>query len=212
MTLWKEKVTHQKVGVTSWKDRNVKNTNSTTKEKCCQGVCSGEGEYITHHTFSNENDLDMYPATTCDCSKEFNSLRGLRIYKARWCKQRISPTGECKSNDGLMNQEHPHSITDSITERQRPGDTFSKPRIQWPKGNHIVTWTNLDQELSLLLATHLKGPSAQQMTYFCKGGGHIPELRCSRLIIQPSSQVDSKTDYGCYFFLFSKVSLCMMQG
>ena len=74
--------------------------NSTTKGKCPQAVCSGEGEYITHHICSNGNDLDMNPATT-----EFKSLRGLRIYKARWCKRRNSPTGECKSKDGLMNQE-----------------------------------------------------------------------------------------------------------
>ena len=25
---------------------------------------------------------------------------------------------------------------------------FCRPRIQWPKGNQIATWTNLDQELS----------------------------------------------------------------
>ena len=103
MTLWKDKVTLQKVGVTSWKDRTLTNMNSTTKEKCPQGVCSGEGEYITHDTCSHGNDLDMYPATTCDCGRKFNSLRGLRIHKACWCKQRNSPTGECKLNDGLMN-------------------------------------------------------------------------------------------------------------
>ena len=56
----------------------------TTKEKCPQGVCSGEGEYITHNTCSYGNDLDMYPAITCDFGKEFHSLRGLRIHKARW--------------------------------------------------------------------------------------------------------------------------------
>ena len=76
LTLWKDKVTLQKVGVTSWKDRNVKNMNRTTKEKCSQSVCSGEGEYITHHTCSNGNNLDMYLATMCDCGREFNSLRG----------------------------------------------------------------------------------------------------------------------------------------
>ena len=103
MTLWKDKVTLQKVGVTSWKDRNATNMDKTIKGKCPQGVCSGEGEYITHHTCSNGNELDMDPATTCDCGREFNSLRGLRIHKARWCKQRNSPAGECKSNDELMN-------------------------------------------------------------------------------------------------------------
>ena len=50
MTLWKDKVTLQKVGVTSWKDRNLINVDTTIKEKCPQGVCSREGEYITHHT------------------------------------------------------------------------------------------------------------------------------------------------------------------
>ena len=66
MPLWKDKVTIQKVGMTSWKDRNLTNMDSTTKEKCPQGICSGEGEYITHHTCSYDNDLDMYLATTCD--------------------------------------------------------------------------------------------------------------------------------------------------
>ena len=59
MTLWKDKVTLQKVGVTSWKDRNATNMDKTIKGKCPQGVCSGEGEYITHHTCSNGNELDM---------------------------------------------------------------------------------------------------------------------------------------------------------
>ena len=70
----------------------------------------------------------MYPAK-CDCGREFNSLRGLRIHKAYWCKQRNSPTGECKLNDGLMNQKYHHSIQEPIAERQRPGDIPSKPRI-----------------------------------------------------------------------------------
>ena len=73
------------------------------KEKCPQGVCSGEREYITHHTCSYSNNLDMYPATTCDCGRKFNSLRGSQIHKVRWCKQRNSPAGECKSNDGPRN-------------------------------------------------------------------------------------------------------------
>ena len=129
MPFWKGTMTLQKVGVTSWKDRNLTKMNSTTKEKCPLGVCSGEGEYITHHTCSYGNDLDMYPATTCDCSREFNSLRRLRIHKAHWCKRRNSPTGECKSNDGLMNQEYSHSVQEPIGERQRPRDVPSKPRI-----------------------------------------------------------------------------------
>ena len=119
----------QKVGVTSWKDRNLIDMDSTIKEKCLQGVCSGEGEYTTHHTCSYGNDQYMYPATTCDCGRKFNSWRGSRIHKARWCEQRNSPTGECKSNDGLMNQDYPHSIHKPNAERQRPGDIPSKPRI-----------------------------------------------------------------------------------
>ena len=104
--------------------------NSSTNGKGPLGVCSGEGGYITRHTCTNENDLDLYPATTCDCGREFNSLRGLRIHKARWCERRNSPI-ECKSNDGLMNQEHSHSVQKPIAERQQPGDILSKPRIQW---------------------------------------------------------------------------------
>ena len=106
ITLWKDKVTLQKVGVTSWKGRNATNMDNTMKGKCPQGVCSGEGEYITHHTCSNSNELDMNPATTCDCSQEFNNLWGLRIHKICCWKQRNSHTGKCKSNDGLMNQEY----------------------------------------------------------------------------------------------------------
>ena len=52
-----------------------------------------------------------------------------QIHKARWYKQRNSPTGVCKSNDGFMNQDYPHSIHEPIAERQRPGDIPSKPRI-----------------------------------------------------------------------------------
>ena len=87
-------------------------------------------------------DLDMYPATTGDSGREFNSLRELRIHKVRWCKWRNSPTGECKSNDGLMNEEYPHSVQEPIAERQRPGDIPCKPRILSPKGNQVATWTN----------------------------------------------------------------------
>ena len=129
MTLWKDKVTLQKVGVTSWKDRNLTNMDTTMKEKCPQGVCIEEGEYITHHTCSYGNDLDMYPATMCDCGRKFNSWQGSRIHKACWCKQCNSPAGECKSNDGPMNQVYPHSIHEPIAERQRPEDIPCKPRI-----------------------------------------------------------------------------------
>ena len=110
----------------------------------------------------------MYPATTCDCGREFNSFRWLGIHEARWCKRRNSPIGECKSNDGLMNQEHSHSVQEPIAERQCPGDISSQPRIQWPKGKQITTWTNLDQGFSFLLTTNLKGPIDQQMTSFCR--------------------------------------------
>ena len=149
MTLWKDKVTLQKVWVTSWKDRNIKNMNST--KKCLLGVCSGKGEYITHHTYSNGNDLDMYAVTTGDCGREFNSLRGLRIHKTRWCKRSNSPTGECKSNDGLLNHNHPHSVQETIAERQRPGDIPCKP-----KANQIAT-DKLKAAAFFLLTTHLKG-------------------------------------------------------
>ena len=51
------------------------------------------------------------------------------MYKARWCEERNSPAGECKSIDGLMSQVYPHSIHEPIADRQRPGDIFCKPRI-----------------------------------------------------------------------------------
>ena len=61
------------------------------------------------------------------CSRKLNNLPGSRIHKARWCKQRNSPTEECKSNDGLMNQDYPYSIQEPIAERQRPGDIPNNP-------------------------------------------------------------------------------------
>ena len=102
---------------------------NTMKGKCIQGFCSREGEYITHHTCSYGNDLDMYPATMCDCGRKFKSLRGSGIHKAHWCEQHNSPTGECKSNDGPMNQVYPHSIHKPIADHQHPGDILCKPRI-----------------------------------------------------------------------------------
>ena len=71
----------------------------------------------------------MYPATTCDCGRKFNSLQGTRIHKARWCEERNSPAGECKSIDGPMSPVYPHSIHKPIADHQRPGDIFCKPRI-----------------------------------------------------------------------------------
>ena len=59
----------------------------------------------------------------------FNSLRGTRIHKARWCEERNSPAGECKSIDGPMSQVYPHRIHEPIADHQRPGDIFCKPRI-----------------------------------------------------------------------------------
>ena len=135
-TLWKARWLF---GKTKWLFRKLEwhpgktgiltNMDNTLKEKCPQGVCSGEGEYITHLTCSYGNDLDMYPATTCDCGRKFNSLRGTRIHKARWCEERNSPAGECKSIDGPMSPVYPHSIHKPIADHQRPGDIFCKPRI-----------------------------------------------------------------------------------
>ena len=45
-----------------------------------------------------------------------------------------------------------------MAERQRPGDIASKPRILWTNGNQIVTWTNLDLELSFNSPPILRTP------------------------------------------------------
>ena len=109
----------------------------------------------------------MYPATTCDCCRKFNSLWGSRIHKARWCKQRNSPAGECKSNDGPMNQVYPHSIHKPIAEHQHPGDIpcsqeFSSPRV-------IRYYLDkLRPGAFFLLTTHLEGPIDQQITSFSR--------------------------------------------
>ena len=95
-TLWKARWLF---GKTKWLFRKLEwhpgktgiltNMDNTMKEKCPQGVCSGEGEYITHLTCSYGNDLDMYPATTCDCGRKFNSLRGTRFHKHAGAKNVI---------------------------------------------------------------------------------------------------------------------------
>ena len=110
----------------------------------CKEMSSGSFKNITYTLFvyksyifnicinrtcSYGNDLDMYPATTCDCGRKFNSLRGTRIHKARWCEERNSPAEECKSIDGPMSQVYPHSIHEPIADHQHPGDIFCKPRI-----------------------------------------------------------------------------------
>ena len=127
MTLWKDKVTLQKVGVTSWKDRNVKK--NMIKEK-------REEEYITYHTCSNENDLDMYPATMCDCSRELNSLQELRIHKVHWCKWCNSPLGELNRMMGLWIRNTPTVsrsplLSDSVLETFLVSQEFSGPRVIW---------------------------------------------------------------------------------
>ena len=86
-------MTLQKVGVTSWKDRNLTNMNSTMKEKCPQGVCSREGEYITHHTYSYGNNLDMYQLQHVIAAENSTACEG---YKST--RHAGANTGECKSN------------------------------------------------------------------------------------------------------------------
>ena len=75
----------------------------------------------------------MYLATMCDCGRKFNSLRGSRNHKARCCEERNSPAGECKSNDGPMNQVYPHSIHEPIADHQRPGDFFASQEFSGPR-------------------------------------------------------------------------------
>ena len=101
-------------------------------------------------------------------AENLTACEGYESTRHAGAKQRNSPAGVCKSNDGLMNQEYPHSVQGPIVKRQRPGDIPHKPRIQGPKGNQTATWTNLDQELSFLLNTHLKGPIDHQLSSFCR--------------------------------------------
>ena len=47
-----------------------------------------------------------------------------------------------------------------------PGEILGKPSIPWPKGNQKAIWTNLDQELSFILTTNLKGSIRQQIRFY----------------------------------------------
>ena len=44
-----------------------------------------------------------------------------------------------------------HSVQKPIVQQQRPEESLSKTRIQWPKGNQESIWKNLDQERLLTL-------------------------------------------------------------
>ena len=77
------------------------------------------------------------------------------------------PPLESKSIDGISNQDIPHSVPEPIAAPTPPGDIPSKARIRWPKGNQSATWTELDDELSLVLTARLKGPTAKQLSLFC---------------------------------------------
>ena len=67
---------------------------STNEEKCPQGDCSGEVEYITHLT---DLKLELNPATTFYFNNlYFNNLRALRIHKARKSNLRNLLIEECK--------------------------------------------------------------------------------------------------------------------
>ena len=135
-TLWKARWLF---GKTKWLFRKLEwhpgktgiltNMDNTMKEKCPQGVCSGEGEYITYLTCSYGNDLDMYPATTCDCGRKFNSLRGTRIHKARWCEERNSPAGECKIDWWAYESGLPPQYSQAHCWPSASWRHFCKPRI-----------------------------------------------------------------------------------
>ena len=130
--------------------------NRTTDVECLLGDCNWEGNYIPRQTEFKANDLELDPAATCNCSRRFKSLQGFRIHKHGWCKQRDLLIGECKSNDGVMTLNCTWSVQDPILEQQHLGAILSKASIQWPKGNQKTIWTNLEQDLSLILTTNFK--------------------------------------------------------
>ena len=151
--------------------RRLANTGEKNSQRCIM--------LMWKTLMSNNNNNNNNNSDNCSCRSNNNNRshisicfgsQFLVIYIYILCrrKERNSPTGECKSNDGLMNQEYPHSVQGPIVERQCPGDIPRKPRIQWPKGNQTAIWKNLDHELSFLLTTHLKGPIDHQLSSFCR--------------------------------------------
>ena len=102
------------------------------------------GKCITHYTCSYGNDLDIYPATTCDCGRKFNSLRGSRIHKVRWCEQCNSSTGEFNRMMGLWIRIIPIVFTNpllkvSVLETFLASQEFRDPRvIRWLSGQTLT--------------------------------------------------------------------------
>ena len=89
------------------------------------------------------------------------------IHKARWCKQRNSPTGECKSNNGLRIKNtstvfRSPLVSVSILETSLASQEFSGPRV--PESY----LDKLRPGAFFLLTTHLKGPIDQQITSFSR--------------------------------------------
>ena len=110
------------------------NMDNTMKEKCPQGVCSGEGEYITHLTCSYGNDLDMHPAITCDCGRKFNSLRGSRITRRAGAKNVILLPENVNRMMGLWIRFTPTVFTSplltvTVLETFFASQEFSGPRV-----------------------------------------------------------------------------------
>ena len=140
-TLWKARWLF---GKTKWLFRKLEwhpgktgiltNMDNTMKEKCPQGVCSGEGEYITHLTCSYGNDLDMYPATTCDCGRKFNSLRGHESTRRAGAKNVILLPENVNRLMGLWVRFTPTVFTSplltiSVLETFFASQEFSGPRV-----------------------------------------------------------------------------------
>ena len=67
-----------------------------------------------------------------------------------------------------MNLDNTHSVQDPIVVQQCPEEILSKSRIQWPNDNQKAIWINLDQELSFILTTNLKGSIKQQISFLVK--------------------------------------------
>ena len=55
-----------------------------------------------------QNDLELDPATMCDCGRRFNGFRSPHIHKVCWCKQHNFPVREHKLIERIMNLDNTH--------------------------------------------------------------------------------------------------------
>ena len=156
MSLWKNKVSFQKVGVISLKARNVKILTVQQNNNALWVSVAGRENISPIILAQTEMTWICTRLQRVIAAENLTACKGYESTRHTGTNDVILLTENVNRMMGLRIRNTPTVFKDTL---------MSKPSIQWPK---IATWTNLDQELSFLLTTGLKGPINQQITSFCR--------------------------------------------